>query len=173
MKEQKTVTVTFDADIFSEFERIVRLHKQYGAPNSFETPQNLIDYVLCSIADGSRRPGSWERQMLEMMGIVAECDDHAIYQDRYGAGNMSDIRRKLESEIFDLEQQCYEITEDIRSETGAEYYFGCYNEMSHDDERFDEIYYKVREIEGAIADATSEIEGKIAELKEQLEQLPE
>lgn len=171
MKEQKTVTVTVDADIYSEFERIVRLHKQHSAPNNHETPESLISYVLCAVADGSRRPGSWERQMLNMMGIVAECDEHEIYQSEYGARNMNDMKKKLESEIFDLEQQCYAITEDIRSEMGAEYYFGCYNEMTHEDEGFDEIYVEVKKIEGAIADATFEIESKIAELKAQLEQM--
>ena len=85
MEKQNSVTVTVNADIFSEFERIVRLHKQHGAPNAHETPESLINYVLCAVADGSRRPGAWERQMLTMMGIVAECDEHEIYQSEYGA----------------------------------------------------------------------------------------
>ena len=84
-EERKSVTITINKDIYSEFERIVRLHKQHGAPNAHETPESLINYVLCAVADGSRRPGAWERQMLQMMGIVAECDDHEIYQSEYGA----------------------------------------------------------------------------------------
>lgn len=44
----------------------------------------LVDYVLGSIADGSRRPGSWERELLEMLGLVADCEEHHQYRARYG-----------------------------------------------------------------------------------------
>jgi len=33
--------------------------------------------VLASIADGRRRPGAWERQLLELMGLVAESEEHS------------------------------------------------------------------------------------------------
>jgi len=39
---------------------------------------------LSSVADGSRRPGSWERQMLQMMGLVASSDEHSEYREGYG-----------------------------------------------------------------------------------------
>lgn len=38
---------------------------------------------LASIADGSRRPGSWERSLLERMGLVTD-DEHYSYRPHYG-----------------------------------------------------------------------------------------
>jgi len=46
--------------------------------------EQLVSFVLASVADGSRRPGSWERGMLESMGLVAECDEHYEYRATYG-----------------------------------------------------------------------------------------
>ena len=44
---------------------VCQLHARYGAPNPMPSVEALACYVLASIADGSRRPGAWERQMLE------------------------------------------------------------------------------------------------------------
>ena len=49
-----------------------------------QSVEDLVGYVLVSVADGSRRPGAWERQMLEMMGLVADCNEHHIYRSQYG-----------------------------------------------------------------------------------------
>lgn len=68
-----------------ELAYIVELHKEHGAPNSMDSVDQLVAYVLASVADGSRRPGSWERQMLNIMGLVADCSAHLEYRDKYGA----------------------------------------------------------------------------------------
>ena len=60
------------------------LHQRSGAPNPMETVDYLVGFVLDSVADGSRRPEAWERQLLEMMGLVADCDEHHIYRSHYG-----------------------------------------------------------------------------------------
>ena len=46
--------------------------------------EDLINTVLNSIADGSRRPGAWERQILDMLGLVADCPEHHTYRATYG-----------------------------------------------------------------------------------------
>lgn len=72
-------------DVARELAYLVALHRKHGAPNPMDSVERLAAYVLASVADGSRRPGSWERQMLTMMGLVAECDDHQQYRAEYGA----------------------------------------------------------------------------------------
>lgn len=51
---------------------MVKLQREHGAPTRFDEVSSLVAYILSAVADGSRRPGSWERQMLEMMELVAE-----------------------------------------------------------------------------------------------------
>jgi len=70
--------------VLKELEYIVELHREHGAPNKCETIQDLVEYVLMSVADGSRRPGAWERGMLEQMGLIADCDAHNEYRSEYG-----------------------------------------------------------------------------------------
>jgi hypothetical protein len=72
--------ICINANVHKELDYIVQLHKAYGAPRPVATVQELVDYILSSFADGSRRPGSWERQMLESMGIVADSPAHQIYR---------------------------------------------------------------------------------------------
>ena len=37
----------------------------------YDTLEEMMEYVMDCIATGARRPGSWERQMLGMMGLVS------------------------------------------------------------------------------------------------------
>lgn len=76
--------VTIDRDVLKELQYIVDLHRTHGAANPFDKVEGLVAYVLASVADGSRRPGAWERSMLESMGLVAYCDEHEQYRARYG-----------------------------------------------------------------------------------------
>jgi len=77
--------VTIDRDVLKELLYIVDLHRTHGAANPFEDVEGLVAYVLSAVADGSRRPGAWERSMLESMGLVAHCDEHEQYRAHYGA----------------------------------------------------------------------------------------
>lgn len=76
--------ITINPAVLKELEYIVKLHRQYGAPCEFDNVPDLVDYILASVADGSRRPGGWERSMLEMMGLVAKCDEHEQYRAGFG-----------------------------------------------------------------------------------------
>ena len=78
------MTIHIDPDVLRELEYIVALHRQYGAPNKMEKVEDLVNTILASIADGSRRPGAWERQLLEMMGLVADGGEHHQYRSDYG-----------------------------------------------------------------------------------------
>ena len=70
--------------VIVELEYMIELHQRYGVPNPMSSVEDLVGYILSSVADGSRRPGSWERQMLHSMGLVAECDEHETYRSDYG-----------------------------------------------------------------------------------------
>ncbi|WP_299081266.1 hypothetical protein [uncultured Paraglaciecola sp.] len=79
-----TITINLHREVLKELEYLVALHRQHGAPAQMDSIESLVNYVLVSIADGSRRPGSWERQLLESLGLVADCAEHRVYRDRYG-----------------------------------------------------------------------------------------
>ena len=81
----KLMKIDINPDVLYELEYMVELRKSFGAPNPMHTVGDLVNFVLASVADGSRRPGAWERQMLDMMGLVADCDEHGQYRDHYGA----------------------------------------------------------------------------------------
>lgn len=72
--------VRLDPDTVKEFEYIVKLHAQHGAPNPMASVEELVSFVLSSIADGSRRPGSWEREFVERMGLIADTPLHEQYR---------------------------------------------------------------------------------------------
>lgn len=74
------MTVTINPNVYKELSYMAELHRQHGAPNRCDNVSDLVAYILSAVADGSRRPGSWERQMLEMMGLVAQCDEHHVYR---------------------------------------------------------------------------------------------
>ncbi len=72
--------LTIDPDIADELAYIVELHEAYGAPAEMGSLEELIAYVLAVVAEGSRRPGSWERQVLTMMGLLADCPENQEYR---------------------------------------------------------------------------------------------
>lgn len=73
------ITIDINDGVLKELEYMVELHEAYGAPAKIETVERLIQYALAHIADGSRRPGAWERQLLTMMGLVADGQVHHIW----------------------------------------------------------------------------------------------
>ena len=77
--------VTVDDAVLAELQHIVALHRKHGAPNPFDDVESLVGFVLASVADGSRRPGAWERPMLDAMGLVADCPEHHRYRVDCGA----------------------------------------------------------------------------------------
>ena len=77
-------SIKINEQVFKELEYIIELHQRSGAPNPMQSVDDLVGFVLASVADGSRRPGAWERQLLETMGLVADCDEHHLYRSHYG-----------------------------------------------------------------------------------------
>lgn len=90
METQRKLTIEVDPDVFRELQYMVELHKKHNSLNPVRSVNGLIAYVLASVADGSRRPGAWERQLLTMMGLVADCDEHHIYRANYGSPENGD-----------------------------------------------------------------------------------
>ncbi len=76
--------IDVDEGIAKEFAYIVELHKNCGADNPQESVESLINYVLLCVAEGSRRPGSREREAIESIGLIANCEEHYEYRARYG-----------------------------------------------------------------------------------------
>lgn len=78
------VEIDIDDGVAAELQYLVELHHEHGAANAQHSVEELLAYVASAIADGSRRPGAWERTCLDMMGLVADCDDHHYYRPHYG-----------------------------------------------------------------------------------------
>lgn len=70
--------------VAAELAYMVELHQKHGAVNAQDSVEALLAYVASAIADGSRRPGAWERTCLDMMGLVADTDEHHYYRSDYG-----------------------------------------------------------------------------------------
>lgn len=80
----KGVQVTVDPEIAGELAYMLKLQQTCGAAVQLENVEGLIHYILASIAEGSRRPGSWERGLLVPLGLVADGDEHQVYRAHYG-----------------------------------------------------------------------------------------
>ncbi|MDD9640736.1 hypothetical protein MXM81_17680 [Serratia plymuthica] len=72
----KGLQVTVDPEIAGELAYMLKLQQTCGAAVQLENVEGLIHYILTSIADGSRRPGSWDRGLLVQLGLVADGDEH-------------------------------------------------------------------------------------------------
>ncbi|MEE9494431.1 MAG: hypothetical protein V3W04_13775 [Gammaproteobacteria bacterium] len=81
--------INIDPGVLKECEYMISLHQQYGAPITIDNVPDLIAYILSNVVSGSRRPGSWERSMLDSMGLVADCDEHQTYRANYGLPDSS------------------------------------------------------------------------------------
>jgi hypothetical protein len=92
--------VIIDPGVLTELQYIVDLHRRYGADNPVYSVEGLVGHVLAAVANGSERPDASERLLLEVMGLVAYCSEHA--QDRgcrdpaepEGGGPTSEARSK-------------------------------------------------------------------------------
>jgi hypothetical protein len=76
--------VEIDPDVYRELEYMAGLFSKHGSAATVRSVSELVAYVLSSVADGSRRPGSWESQLLTMMGLVANSPEHHAYRATYG-----------------------------------------------------------------------------------------
>ncbi|WP_235421159.1 hypothetical protein [Erwinia oleae] len=85
MEMKSEYTIDVDPDVFRELQYMVELFKKHGSLCPVQNVSGLIAYILASIADGSRRPGAWERQLLTILGLVAHCPEHHTYRGHYGS----------------------------------------------------------------------------------------
>ena len=76
--------IEINDDVARELAYMVRLHQEHGAPAKMENIEMLINHVLIHVANGSRRPGSWERELVQKMGLVAHGHQHYEYRATYG-----------------------------------------------------------------------------------------
>lgn len=79
------IAVDVDDGVMRELELLVAQHREHGAPYRCESVPDLAAWMLTCCADGSRRPGSWERQAIMSMGLVPDTPNAAVYRQEYGA----------------------------------------------------------------------------------------
>lgn len=80
----RTIQVTVADEFADELEYLAKLHRQHGPAIHCDNVQDLISRVIEVVAEGSRRPDSWERGLLEKMGLVANCAESYTYRATYG-----------------------------------------------------------------------------------------
>ncbi len=78
------MNIEINEHIVKELNYMIELHQQHGPSTYLKSVEQLVGFILASIADGSRRPGAWERQLLYPMGLVADCVEHECYREDYG-----------------------------------------------------------------------------------------
>lgn len=61
--------VHIPSDIKADLERIVEASS--NSANPMGSVDDLVSYALGCLVDGFNRPGSWESEMLERMGLVS------------------------------------------------------------------------------------------------------
>ena len=72
--------------VYRELQYLVDLQQTHGAPVPQKSVGSLLAYLAAAVADGSRRPGAWERQLIEMTGLLPEdCAELSMYRAEYGA----------------------------------------------------------------------------------------
>jgi len=92
-KNIETLEITLPAGVVRELRYIVELHAEYGAFNEQTSVESLVVDLLTTVACGSRRPGTWERGIMEQTGLVANCDEHRRYRSDYGR---PDLKQDME-----------------------------------------------------------------------------
>ena len=84
----ENLTITINPHIKKELEFLFKsLKEDENSHFEFESTEHLINYILSCVADGSRRPGAWERTMLQMMGLVPDNEIFNNYRKEYGEPN--------------------------------------------------------------------------------------
>jgi|GEM_PF-1387437 len=76
--------IHIDDDIIREFEYILKLHRRSGQPLLAENVEGLINYTLQAIARGSKDPDSWEREIAQKLGLIADYDAHYSHRGHSG-----------------------------------------------------------------------------------------
>lgn len=84
MTESVTIQLEMDASVHQELAYVVALLRRGPDGHWVDSVPALISWVLACVADGSRRPGSWERDAISAMGLVSECDEHHAYRAEDG-----------------------------------------------------------------------------------------
>lgn len=77
------IDIDIGADVVGELDYLTQLHRDHGAPQRMESTEMLVRYVLGAIAHGSMHPGSKERRVLELLGLVADCREHKQNRPKY------------------------------------------------------------------------------------------
>ena len=67
-------------DVMKELEFLIELMDRENDMLQFDTIEELTVYVMNIIADGSRRPGSHARGMLDDLGLSTEQPEHLVYR---------------------------------------------------------------------------------------------
>ena len=80
------IELHLDEDTYRELQYLVDLQQRYrdSVPMAQGSVADLLVYLAAAMADGSRRPGAWERQILEMTGQLPQCGELAHYRAAYG-----------------------------------------------------------------------------------------
>jgi hypothetical protein len=84
METDEQITVILSSGVVAELRYLIELNGRMSPSLVPDTVEELITQVMTAVADGSRRPGAWERQVIEMLGLVADCPEHESHRKQYG-----------------------------------------------------------------------------------------
>lgn len=86
MGETGKVSLTIDvhADVLDEIDYIIKLAKRDDQDIYFRDISGLVNYLFTTIADGARKPRSWEREVNNHLEIYMAAAEFEIYRAEYG-----------------------------------------------------------------------------------------
>lgn len=72
----KTICFEIDDRVANELSYIVELHRAHGAPYRCDSTESIARIMLSLVAFGSKQPRSWERLVLDEIGLIAYGTEH-------------------------------------------------------------------------------------------------
>lgn len=67
MSKAERIEVTIEADAVEQIDQLRRSYAVGGTPKNPVSLQAVLNHLVQSVADGVRRPGSWERDVVERL----------------------------------------------------------------------------------------------------------
>ncbi len=83
-RRRSRIVVRLSPAVVAELQYLIRLCRDDPCSCAPGTLEDLVTHVMVAVANGSRRPGAWERAVISMLGLVSSNPEHQIYRSAYG-----------------------------------------------------------------------------------------
>lgn len=89
--EMIPLTIDVRADVLSEINYILEVAEIDEKDIYFQDIEGLINYLFTIIADGARKPSSWERSINNQLEIYMDSPVFSVYRAEYGDPDLGEF----------------------------------------------------------------------------------